>query len=69
VNSPPLDPDPLLSVLVEHEVDFIVAGGYEVAAHGHVRATEDIDVCPDAEARCHAAPSPDHSGQELTRSL
>jgi len=47
----PLDPEPLLTALVEHGVDLIVVGGYAVAAHGHVRATKDIDVCPDpAEA-------------------
>jgi hypothetical protein len=43
----PLDPEPLLSVLVAHEVAFIVVGGYAVAAHGHVRATKDIDICPE----------------------
>lgn len=42
-----LRPEPLLDVLVDHEVDFIVVGGYAVAAHGHVRATKDIDICPD----------------------
>jgi hypothetical protein len=49
VNSSPLDPEPLLSVLVKHGVDFIVVGGYAVAAHGHVRATKDIDICPDPQ--------------------
>jgi hypothetical protein len=43
----PLDPEPLLRVLFDHEVGLIVVGGYAVAAHGHVRATKDIDVCPD----------------------
>ena len=43
----PLDPEPLLRVLVDNEVDLIVVGGYAVAAHGHVRATKDIDICPD----------------------
>jgi hypothetical protein len=43
----PLDPGPLIGVLETHGVDFIVVGGYAVAAHGHVRATKDIDVCPD----------------------
>ncbi len=42
----PLDPEPLLGVMVDHEVDLIVVGGYAVAAHGHVRATKDIDICP-----------------------
>jgi hypothetical protein len=43
----PLKPEPLLAVLVDHEVSFIVVGGYAVAAHGFVRATKDIDICPD----------------------
>lgn len=43
----PLDPEPLLDVLFDHGVDLIVVGGYAVAAHGHVRATKDIDICPD----------------------
>jgi hypothetical protein len=43
----PLDPEPLLSGLMDHGVDLIVVGGYAVAAHGHVRATKDIDICPD----------------------
>lgn len=43
----PLRPEPLLATLVSHEVDFIVIGGYAVAAHGFARATKDIDICPD----------------------
>lgn len=43
----PLIPEPLLAVLVDHKVSFIVVGGYAVAAHGVVRATKDIDICPD----------------------
>lgn len=43
----PLRPEPLLATLVEQQVDFIVVGGYAVAAHGVVRATKDIDICPD----------------------
>lgn len=45
-------PEPLLDVLVEQGVSFIVVGGYAVAAHGYVRATKDVDICPD--------PSPDN---------
>lgn len=45
----PLNPEPLLGILVEHDVAFIVVGGYAVAAHGYVRATKDIDICPDPE--------------------
>lgn len=43
----PLRPEPLIAALVEHEVEFIVIGGYAVAAHGFVRATKDIDICPE----------------------
>jgi len=43
----PLKPEPLLSVLMEHDVRFVVVGGYAVAAHGYVRATKDIDICPE----------------------
>jgi hypothetical protein len=42
----PLRPEPLIAALVDHEVDFIVVGGYAVAAHGFPRATKDIDICP-----------------------
>lgn len=45
--SPAIDPEPLLTTLMDHEVDLIIVGGYAVAAHGHVRATKDIDICPD----------------------
>lgn len=43
----PLRPEPLIAALVDHQVDFIVVGGYAVAAHGFPRATKDIDICPD----------------------
>jgi hypothetical protein len=43
----PLRPEPLISVLVSHKVDFVVVGGYAVAAHGFPRATKDVDICPD----------------------
>jgi hypothetical protein len=43
----PLRPEPLIATLVEFQVDFIVVGGYAVAAHGFPRATKDIDICPD----------------------
>lgn len=44
-----LQPEPLLQALVDHAVAFIVVGGYAVAAHGFVRATKDIDICPDPD--------------------
>lgn len=43
----PLEPEPLLRALLDRKVAFIVVGGYAVAAHGFVRATKDIDICPD----------------------
>jgi hypothetical protein len=46
----PLRAEPLIAALLEHEVDFIVVGGYAVAAHGFPRATKDIDICPDPSA-------------------
>lgn len=42
-----LDPEPLLAALVGGGVEFIVVGGYAVAAHGFPRATKDIDICPE----------------------
>jgi hypothetical protein len=42
----PLQVDPLMGVIEKHEVDYIVIGGFAVSAHGHVRATKDIDICP-----------------------
>jgi hypothetical protein len=44
-----LQPELLLSALVDNDVAFIVIGGYAVAAHGYVRATKDIDICPDPQ--------------------
>lgn len=42
-----LKPEPLLAALVDRQVSFIVVGGYAVAAHGFVRATKGIDICPE----------------------
>ncbi len=41
-----LEIDPLMNVIDTHEVEFIVIGGFAVSAHGHPRATKDIDICP-----------------------
>jgi hypothetical protein len=43
---PELDPEAILSVLVEHNVDFVVIGGLAAAAHGSVLPTFDIDIVP-----------------------
>jgi len=39
----------LISVLDEYRVGYVVIGGVAVAAHGYVRATEDVDVVPDPD--------------------
>lgn len=41
-----LKPEPLIAALVEGGIEFIVVGGFAVAAHGYPRATKDIDICP-----------------------
>ena len=45
----PLRAGPLIDVLAEHKVDYIVVGGWAVVAYGKVRATKDIDICPDPD--------------------
>jgi hypothetical protein len=42
----PLRPEPLLQALVAAAVEFVVIGGFSLAAHGIVRATEDVDIVP-----------------------
>jgi hypothetical protein len=42
-----LEPEPLLDVLAGHKVEYLVVGGFAVAAHGHPRATKDVDICPE----------------------
>jgi hypothetical protein len=42
-----LDLRALLGALVDCEVRFVVIGGVAVAAHGYVRATQDLDLVPD----------------------
>jgi hypothetical protein len=41
-----LDPRALLDELARHEVDFVVIGGFSLAAHGYVRATKDLNIVP-----------------------
>lgn len=49
----------LLVCLAEAEVDYMLIGGYAVMAHGHLRATQDLDVwvraTPDNAMRVMAA--------------
>lgn len=37
----------LIACLTRHDARFLVVGGYAVAAHGHVRATKDLDIWVD----------------------
>jgi hypothetical protein len=46
VESPDLDPGPILSALVEHGVEFVVIGGLAAAAHGSIIPTYDVDIVP-----------------------
>ena len=41
---PVFDPEAMLSVLLDHGVEFVVIGGVAVQTHGHVRGTRDLDV-------------------------
>ena len=45
-----LNPQALLDCLAAHRVEFVVIGGFSVAAHGVVRATKDLDVVPEPSA-------------------
>jgi hypothetical protein len=37
----------MLRVLREHEVAFVVIGGFSLAAHGFMRGTKDVDIVPE----------------------
>lgn len=43
----PLGYFPLLKVLHDHAVEFVVIGGFAVIFHGVVRATKNVDVVPE----------------------
>ncbi|GAA1537641.1 hypothetical protein [Nocardioides humi] len=40
-------PEPILGVLDEHGVEFVVIGGYAAVLHGASRPTSDVDVTPE----------------------
>jgi hypothetical protein len=44
---PPLNAEGLLRALAEQHVEFVIIGGFALAAHGVVRGTKDIDIVPD----------------------
>jgi len=39
-----LDLEKILRLFVQHEVEFLIVGGYAVAFHGHPRFTRDLDL-------------------------
>jgi len=41
----------LLSAFNDHNVEFLVVGAHALAAHGHVRATKDLDIWVRPETR------------------
>ena len=44
---PPLRALDLLALLIGHAVEFVVIGGYSLAAHGYIRGTKDVDIVPE----------------------
>jgi hypothetical protein len=44
-----LDPRRIFGALAGAEVDYVLVGGFAVAAHGAPRATADLDICPDPD--------------------
>ena len=45
-----LDAGRLLGALADHQVRYVLIGGFAAIAHGSPFSTEDIDITPDAEA-------------------
>ena len=41
---PPLRALELMETLLRHGVEFVVIGGFSLAAHGYVRGTKDLDI-------------------------
>lgn len=44
---PPLRAPDLLLTLTRHDVEFVVIGGFSLAAHAAARATKDVDIVPE----------------------
>jgi hypothetical protein len=43
----PLKPLDLMAMLGRYRVEFVVIGGFSLAAHGYVRGTKDFDIVPE----------------------
>jgi predicted nucleotidyltransferase len=48
---PALQIEPMLGLLAEHGVEFVIIGGFALSAHGVVRGTKDIDIVPDPDPK------------------
>jgi hypothetical protein len=44
---PPLQAFEIFRTLAAHAVDYVVIGGYSLAAHGVIRGTKDVDIYPE----------------------
>jgi hypothetical protein len=44
---PPLQAFEIFRTLAAHGVDYVVIGGYSLAAHGVIRGTKDVDIYPE----------------------
>ena len=49
MSGPGFDPAGILRALEAHRVRYVLIGGLAVIAHGHLRATADIDILPNPE--------------------
>lgn len=47
--SAPLDPEGLLRCFAGAGLRYVLVGGFAVNAYGVIRATRDLDICPDPE--------------------
>ena len=50
MSAPPFDPAGILAALNARAVDYLLIGGLAVIAHGHLRATADVDILPRPDA-------------------
>ena len=49
LRQPVLQAEPMLCVLADHRVEFVIIGGFALSAHGVIRGTKDIDIMPDPQ--------------------
>lgn len=46
----PLDPTALFNGLADAEIGYVLVGGFAVNAHGVIRSSNDLDICPDPDS-------------------